>query len=450
MKNYKLILTGTVLAAVMGCTNPETYEAPAQLEGVCGEFTANKTVQSITSTSTSATTKYVDDPADGDDYIEAYVTSSDKGGNFYKSISFVSVDGTVGFSIPIDDYNLYSKYAPGRKVYIKLKDTYYTKLYGSTVIGALYNNETPSIANDDKVGRISGISYQDILTASCSSSVTEEALLNRVTIAQAKSDAYLNKLIELDNVQFSDASLGKKYYAPELNSLGGATNHNVVDADGNSVILRASQYATFAANDIPSGSGKIVGVMTKYNSDYQFMIRTIGDVKLDNDRILPYFYEPFTTNFPNWRLENVTGAQQWTLETINGNKCVTMNGYQGGNVQNEDWLISPAQNLSDFSSATLSFDTALSFSGNSLVVLISRNYPGTGNPNAAGVTWTTLNGTLATSSSSTNPVWKGSGNININSFTGAGNNNVYVAFKYTSTTSAAAKWGVDNVRINAN
>ena len=317
-------------------------------------------------------------------------------------------------------------------------------------MGGLYNNDTPSIATDDKVGRIAAVSYEKILTASCSSSISEDLLINKLTIQQAKTDANLNKLIELDNVQFSDESLGKKYYDESVFTIGGSTNHNVVDLDGNSVILRASQYATFAAAAIPSGSGKIVGVMTKYGSDYQFMIRTLDDVKLSNDRILPFFYEPFTSNFTNWNLQNVTGAQQWLLDTVNANKFASMNGYSGGNVANEDWLISPVQNLSSFSSATLSFDTSLSFSGNALVVLISRNYPGTGSPTATGVTWTTLNPILATSSSSTNPTFKGSGNININAYTGTGNSTVYVAFKYTSTTSAAAKWGVDNVKIKTN
>jgi len=49
------------------------------------------------------------------DYIEAYVTSSDEGGNFYKSISMVSTDGSTGFSMPVDNYNLYTEFEPGKK-----------------------------------------------------------------------------------------------------------------------------------------------------------------------------------------------------------------------------------------------------------------------------------------------------------------------------------------------
>ena len=41
---------------------------------------------------------------------KAYVTSSDEGGNFYKSISMMSLDGTKGFSMPVDNYNLFNEF----------------------------------------------------------------------------------------------------------------------------------------------------------------------------------------------------------------------------------------------------------------------------------------------------------------------------------------------------
>ncbi len=455
MKNYKIILTAAILTTVFGCVNPDKYDTPETLSGVCGDFTANTSIQSIIATSISSPQKYMEDTVVGDDIIEAYVTSSDLGGNFYKSISFVSIDTTVAFSMPIDDYNLYTKYEPGRKVYINMKNRYFFKQYGSTVIGSLYNNDTPSIPGDDKVGRISGAEYQDILTASCSTVVKDTiALAQKLTIKQACKDLTLNKLIRLDNVQFTDESLGKKYYDPSLFTVGGATNHKIVDAEGKTVIVRVSQYATFAGEAIPSGSGHIFGVMTKYNNDYQFMIRTINDVKLKNNRVVPFFEESFSSNFSNWSKISVTGAQVWTLDTQYGNpgSCAKMSGYANStNNANEDWLISPVQNMSGISSATLSFDTATKFTGNPLVVMISNNYNGLGNPSSA--TWTTLSATLSPSTG--NYIWTSSDPtpnqpINISSFTGAGNSAVYVAFKFTSTTSASATWEVDNVKIKAN
>jgi hypothetical protein len=189
--------------------------------------------------------------------------------------------------------------------------------------------------------------------------------------------------------------------------------------------------------------------MTKYNSDYQFMVRTINDIQLTKNRVLPFFEESFTSNFPNWEKRSLIGSQVWTLDTQYGNpgSCAKMSGYANStNNANEDWLISPVLNMSSLASATLSFDTATKFSGNPLSILISRNYNGLGNPSSA--TWTTLTGTLSPSTG--NYVWTGSGPIDISSFTGSGNSAVYLAFKYTSTTSASATWEVDNVKITAN
>lgn len=444
MKNYKLILATALLTTIFGCVAPEHYSAP-DLSSECGNLTANKTVQSIAATSTTYS-KYL-----ADDIIEAYVTSSDEGGNFYKSISFVSADGTVGFSIPIDDYNLYSKYEPGRKVYVNLKDLYIVKDFGGsvsgTVIGSLYNNNTVENTSDDEVSRLSIAQYKSILTPSCTEYKSEQDLIQPMTIQQAKSDQNLNKLILLDGVQFADASVGGPYAGVY------STDHTIKDVNNNSLIVRVSSFATFATKTVPSGSGKIVGVMTKYNGTYQFMIRTINDVQLNNPRVLPpvsFFDEPFTTNFASWRTFSVTGTQTWGLQTSGGNpsQYVKMNGYASGtNNANEDWLISPAQNLSTFTNAFLSFETATNFTGDPITVLISKNYSGSGNPSSA--TWTTVTGTLAAMNGGTSN-WVNSGLININTFTGVGNNAVYVAFKYISTTSSGSDWRVDNVKIFTN
>lgn len=439
MKNIKIILTSLVLATFLGCSNSDYYTTP-DLSGTCSDLTATRTTDEILALVNNSLQQF--GTTYDNDIIEAYVTSSDEGGNFFKSLSVVSVDGTKGFSIPIDAYNLYNRFEPGRKIYIKLKGRHYqinqdTK---SKEIGSLYNNGTAA-TGDDEVGRISGVEYQDIIVRGCSN-VAESTLVNNFTITQAKNDANLNKLIEFSNVQFTDASVGKKYYDPTLNDLGGATNHTIVDAAGNTIIVRVSSFATFAGSPVSSLNGNIRGVLTKFGNDYQFMVRTLNDIKLTNPRILPLFDEPFTTNFASWVKFSVTGNQVWTLNSSNGNpgQCADMNGFSGGAQTNDDWLISPAIDLSAVPSATLTFNTAKNFSGNALQVFVSTNYSGSGAPSAA--TWTALGGTLATAS---NFVWTNSGNVSLNSY--VGNNNVRIAFRYTSTTSAAAQWRVDNVKV---
>lgn len=401
-----------------------------------------KTVANFVATSTSTMQQYT-----ANDIIEAYVTSSDVGGNFYKSISLISVinNELKGFSIPIDDYNLYTKFEPGRKVYINLKDRYFVKENGATVLGSRFDNDTPTILTDDKVGRISNIEYRNVLKRSCDA-VDEDVLVRHITISQALNDAYLNQLIEFDDVQFTDASLGNHYFESSMNPFPSwtATNHTIVDTNGNTIILRASEYASFANDLIPSGNGKIRGVLTKYGSEYQFMIRTLDDVQLTNGRITALFEESFTTNFSAWTTVNVTGTQVWAASSASGNYFAKMSGFQSGtSYANEDWLISPAIDLSSVTNATLTFQTAKNFDGNLLEVYVSTNY-NSGSPTTAA--WTQLSPTLSPGSNSY--AFISSGAIDVSAY--AGSSNFKVAFKYTSTTAQSSTWEVDNVKVTAN
>ena len=401
MKNIKLILSATLLVTLFSCVNNDNYGVP-DLSGECKDLVATKSVQDVAAVANSTAQQW---NSTTDSIIEAYVTSSDEGGNFYKSISMVSIDGTKGFSMPIDAYNLYTKYEPGRKVFINLNTRYYANnsQTSSLEIGSLYNGT--------EVGRVSGVEYEKTITRSCTK-VNENTLVNNLTVAAAKNNANLNKLIELNNVQFTDASLGKKYFDPTLNNFGGATNHEVTDEFGNKILIRISEFATFAANSVPSLSGKIRGVLTKYGSDFQFMVRTENDINLTNPRLVIDFAppiggtaitygstlnEPFTsyttTNqqiFPNYVNDAVVGTRYWQVKTFGGNKYMQMSSFGGTPEANRTLFFVPV----DFTAAsTFSFMSKLGFSnGNPLKVYYTTNYvPGT---NVSGATLTDISSTF--------------------------------------------------------
>lgn len=383
MKNLKLVVTTAVFATLFSCVNGDDYGTP-NLSNDCVTIAKTKEVSDITNIATATTVQYTTDE-NLTDYIEAYVTSSDEGGNFYKLISMMSLDGLKGFSMPVDNYNLYTEFEPGRKVTIKLdKNRYYNKQHGSTIIGSSYNGG---------VGRISGVEYKDVILRSCEN-VNENDIVKDLTISAAKNDQYLNMLMEFDGVQFTDASLGKKYYDATLNSIGGATNHEITDQFGNKVIVRVSEFATFASNAVPSLNGKIRGVMTKYNSDYQFMIRTINDVDLTDTRLaidlnppiggsaIVYdatLNEPFTsyttTNqqiFPKYINDAALGSRYWQVKTFSGNKYIQMSSFGGAPEANRSLFIVPV-NMSAANS--LSFKTKDGFNnGAVLKVYYSTNY----------------------------------------------------------------------------
>lgn len=394
MKKINIFLVALATTVFISCVD-DSFGTP-DLSKECENLTVTKTPQDIAALATTTVQSYNTVSLNTPDVIEAYVTSSDEGGNFYKSISFVSVDGVKGFTMPINDYNLYTKFEPGRKVFINMKDRYFYRntTSGSLEIGNLYHRGAPLA---DQVGRVEINEYQDVIKSSCDK-VDESVILNTMTIPALFNDANLNKLIELENVQFADGNVGKTYF-DAANQIGGATNNVISDNAGNTIALRVSEFATFAGAKIPSLNGKIRGVLTKFdsngitaNSDYQFMIRTLNDVNLTNPRV-DYFppiggtainyagtlNEPFTsyttTNqqvFPAYINDAVVGTKYWQVKTFGGNKYIQMSSFGGTPEVNRTLFIVPV----DMTAAnSFSFKTKGGFNnGACLKVYYSTNY----------------------------------------------------------------------------
>jgi hypothetical protein len=90
---------------------------------------------------------------------------------------------------------------------------------------------------------------------------------------------------------------------------------------------------------------------------------------------------------------SVSSGLDWTWGSFDENGYVSMNGYANGDEPaSEDWLVSPAIDLSLLDGAGLHFQTAANFSGPDLEVLISTDYDGTSTPET-GFTWIPLTGT---------------------------------------------------------
>ena len=136
---------------------------------------------------------------------------------------------------------------------------------------------------------------------------------------------------------------------------------------------------------------------------------------------------------------SASGAQLWGCTTFgqNSSNGVQINGFSGGAVENEDWLISPAFDLSGLSFPLLHFSSRTAFTGPSLSLRISTDYSGSGDPRMA--TWTTLNGRFPETGSD---AWKLSSGINLTAFKQA---QVYIAFVYTSGPAVeASRWTIDD------
>ena len=148
------------------------------------------------------------------------------------------------------------------------------------------------------------------------------------------------------------------------------------------------------------------------------------------------FNQDWEDDWNGWTEVSVLGdTTTWTIAEHNGNHYANINAHNQG--ENEDWLISPAFDLTTYPDAVLTFVTARNYNGPEIEVFFSNDYDGE-DPTTA--TWVPLTCQLSTGSWN----WTESGEISLESFEGS---NCYIAFKYTSTEDTAAAWEVDDIML---
>ena len=188
---YRLILIITLASCVKSDGYPD-------LEVTCNNsLISSKTVQEIYDKASTTAIKYTEN-----DMIEGYVVSNDQFGNFFKSLSLQTLDGSLGFRIAIDQSDLYTMYNPGSKVIIDLEERYIELDNDALEIGDLYLDNF----SNETVGRISYPLFEKVVVSTCDV-IDENSLVHTIEITEIE-DTYLNTLVEFSNVQFTEEALG--------------------------------------------------------------------------------------------------------------------------------------------------------------------------------------------------------------------------------------------------
>lgn len=354
--------------------------------------------------------------------ISGIVTANDESGNLYKSI--VIEDGTAGLAIAINQTSLYVDFRVGQRVYIKCRGMY---------LGRYHNLPQLGYINGGAIGQLPASYIKDHLFADSLPGPKPTPLLvnqNNLNITM------VNKLVRLENVAF--ASAGTPWAETD------ASGDRSLEGGPTSFVVRTSNYANFAQNLIPFGTGTIQGILSVYNSTYQLTIRDTSDI-IGFKSVTMLFNETFGSSMGGFTAQSVSGDQQWTYDATY--KCAKVSGFAASaSHANEDWLISPAINLSSASNAVLSFSHAINKGDVANVatnhtVWISKNYTA-GAPSTA--TWEQL--TVGTYPPGNNWTFVASGDVAIPA-SYLGQTNVRIAFKYLCSDTESATWEIQNVKV---
>lgn len=409
------------------------------------------------------------------DVIEGYVISNDEGGNFYKSMYVQPLDGSRGFNISYDESNTFTKkYYPGKKVFVKLQGLAYGNPNGSYARGLIFG--APPTEKYD-VDRLSPLDFENHIIPSCDA-VSEDLIVKKFTnISAVLNDVYLNTLVEISGVQFKDYSpcnpitYSTKDFDTSLNITNGVISTTLA--------IRTSKYSHFAGTRIPGGNGTIRGVLSKYGSGYQIILRTERDVKFTNPRVMPVippsppakigatsttFNATLNENFSSYTVANDATLSKyinqadvntkfWDIKQFpanTGNKYLQTQafGVTGGVVKN--YFVVPV----DFTAANgMSFKTLDGYNnGVPLKVYYSTNYVPGNKMNTATLVDITSNfvladGRLATPST-TNSYAANFTPSGLYSFPNTLTGNGYIIFEYDSGTCYTTTYQIDDIVIN--
>jgi len=417
MKRIAILLIGVsmlLLSCKKDLDKPDIKEFPSGNEWTVGQIL-----------DTLAKGSFIfDKESDRNATVKGYVIADESGGNIYRTFYLRGTDGRC-----IAVYRKGASDGGSDAFNVKVGDYIGYSLYGSII--SEYS-KLPQI-------QVQEHDVNDLIV------IYERGCYDKVqpintTISRIEAGEHLCDLVRLDNVQFETYE-GLTYADGTSN-----TNRSLVSCSGESIIVRTSGYASFAAALLPAGKGTLMSIASVYNTTWQLLIRTLADVNLVQPRCgeggeimeLPYI-QSFSSSFGTYVTKNVIGDQVWHIDF----SAATMTGYVSGKAyyENEDWLISSPADLQNVDKAVMAVNYGAKYFNNinnDVTFWISDDYTYDSIP--ASATWTQIPDEIQNNDFSFTDVELAIPAEYIGKI-------VNVAVKYTSTNTAAGTIEIKSITL---
>ena len=203
----------------------------------------------------------------GEDYIiEGRVVSSDASGNIYKN--FIIEDESGALTISVNMKDIYKSYKFGQKVLVRATGMHIGKYNGLQQLGApewyAAGNTYETTFMEESV--LTAHAFQNGLPdpAMVDTAMVTIPELQTIKNNHAELLRWTSRLIRVNNVRWEDAG---KEFAGSANA-----NRNLIDENGNRLLVRNSAYSDFSYDILPSGYGDVVGILSFYGTDFQMVL----------------------------------------------------------------------------------------------------------------------------------------------------------------------------------
>ncbi|SDG79106.1 DUF5689 domain-containing protein [Psychroflexus sediminis] len=439
-----------MLLAFSSCVEDDDFSAP-EFEQTPPEIEGNKVSLSVLKGILAQNDNGPYTFEDTQDYVEAYVISSDESGNFFRELIVQDKpeNPTYGIGVQVDKNPLFTKYDFGRKVYIRLEGLSVGKREGS----------------EPRLGIVNGIDIGRIPEALVEEVILRDTIVAEIIPLQRQlsdlSFSEVNTYVELMDVQFS-----KIYFSENSSATYAAGTEDSFDgerilescASAYKLIFSTSTFADFKTLSLPSGSGSVQGVLTRdFRGDFfTFYINSPEAVDMTGERCDPLVFScglaaspassPFIavdfedqrTNrpiaIPGWTNYIEAGTEAWEAYSSRSDSSnpslgisARVRSENSGDAHTISWLITPEIPVETNSKITLEFKTSNSFADASFMeVLYSVNWDGT-EEGISSAEWGNVQDAFIVSDEQFFGDWVSSGLVDMSCFDGNG----HIAFRYT-------------------
>ena len=205
--------------------------------------------------------------------IEGYVSSSDEKGNFFSVLHFQDKpeNPSEGFQIEIDLRDSHLFYPEGSKIFIKLKGLYLGKSNEVFKIGGVFTS-----FGNVSVGRLPANVVDNHVFLSNDEKVTiRPTFLSLENIPKHLT----NTLVEINGLEIIDVEIGG-IFAEDRKE----TERMLSDCNGNTIALLNSGFSDFQSQLLPSGNGKLRGILLRKKDDFSIALRTLEDMNFSEKR----------------------------------------------------------------------------------------------------------------------------------------------------------------------
>ena len=257
LRNISLPLIASL--ALFACERD--YDAPLLTEPEYTGPAANITISELRTQNTAAT-QDVPIIITQDQVLKAVITGNDESGNIFKKIYLQDETGAI--EMEVDQSSVYNYYPVGQTVYVDLNGLSIS-VYGDEQQlghpeGYLYR--TPWEDFEKHVSKDGWANPEN----------AKPVVIDDISTINAAPDHYKFKLVQFTGVTFQNG--GKGIFAPE----DGYGEENITDSHGNTIMIRTSNYASFAGNKLPEGKGNVTGILGRFRGTWQLTLRTANDV----------------------------------------------------------------------------------------------------------------------------------------------------------------------------